>query len=271
MDIGLALSGGAARGIAHIGVLKYLEEQQVKPCCLAGTSAGSIVGALYCFGKSPDEMIKVAEKISWKDLVKLSIPKLGLIKSSKLLEILTDYIGDMDFADLKIPLMINAVDLLSGEEVVMTEGSVVEAVQASCSIPGIFTPVKRNDQLLVDGGLLDNVPVTVMKERDLDFLIAVDVGAQKPLQKEPGNIFEVLMQSFDIIRRQQDMIAHKHADLIIEPELGDIALWDVNKIDLLVERGYDAAKEALKEVDLKKKQGRLAKWFNRKKKSEGKG
>ncbi|MBW6462677.1 MAG: patatin-like phospholipase family protein [Firmicutes bacterium] len=268
MNVGLALSGGAARGIAHIGVLKYLEEKKVKPCCIAGTSAGSIVGAMFCSGKTAEEIEDAAKTISWKDLLKLSIPRKGLIKSERLLAILEKYIGDIEFSDLKIPLMINAVDLLSGEEVVITEGKVAEAVQASCAMPGIFTPVRLGEHLFVDGGLLDNVPVTVMEKFDLDYIIAVDVGAQKPLQKEPDSIFEVIIQSFDIIRRQRDMPAHELADIIIEPELGDILIWDISKIDLLIERGYEAAGKALQDVDLLRKKGKILNWLSRRRKKK---
>ena len=271
MKIGLALGGGAARGIAHIGVLKYLEDQGVVPCCVAGTSAGSIIGSMYCSGKTPDEIIEIAHSISWKDLVKITIPKKGLIKSTLLLDMVREHLGDITFDDLKIPLKINAVDLLSGDEIVITEGLVAEAVQASCAIPGIFTPVKINKYLFVDGGLLDNVPVTTMLKEDLDYIVAVDVGSQKPLEKEPSSIFEILMQSFDIVRRQRDIPAHENADVIIAPDLGDISMWDVTKIDILVEKGYKEAEAKLSEIDLDKKPGRISKWLRkRKKRKKGK-
>ena len=257
MRIGLALSGGAARGIAHIGVLQYLEERGIKPCCVAGTSAGSIVGALYCSGKSVDEIKKIVSEMSWKDLVRLTIPRKGLIRSSLLLTIIKEQIGDITFEELKIPLLINAVDLLRGEEIVFNKGPVAEAVQASCAIPGIFTPVRWKEHLLVDGGLLDNVPVTLMKNRNIDYIIAVDVGAQRPLQKEPDNIFEVLAQSFDIIRRQRDKTAYKYADILLEPDLARFSLWDNSKSDLLIKLGYEEAKKGLSDVNLEKKQWRL--------------
>ena len=268
--IGLALGGGAARGIAHIGVLKYLEERKVKPCCIAGTSAGSIVGAFYCSGMPVEKIGQVISEMSWRDLVRLSLPRKGVIKSSRLLKLVEEHIGDLTFQQLKIPLLINAVDLLSGEEVVISEGSVARAVEASCAIPGIFTPVRLGDHLFVDGGLLDNVPVTLMVDRNIDYIIAVDVGAQKLLQKEPNTIFEVLIQSFDIVRRHRDMPAHKYADKMIEPDLGDFAIWDTSKADIMIKRGYEAAKETLADTDLAKKQGRIAKWFSkRKQKMEG--
>jgi NTE family protein len=265
MRIGLALGGGAARGIAHIGVLKYLEERNVKPCCIAGTSAGSIVGAFYCSGMPVEKIGQVIAEMSWRDLVRLTLPRKGVIKSSRLLRLIEEHIGDTTFQELKIPLLINAVDLLSGEEIVISEGSVARAVEASSAIPGIFTPVRLGNHLFVDGGLLDNVPVTLMLDRNIDFIIAVDVGAQKLLQKEPKTIFEVLIQSFDIVRRHRDMPAHKYADKMIEPCLEEFAIWDTSKAELMIKRGYEAAKDALADVDLTKKQGRLAKWFSKRK------
>lgn len=265
MRIGLALSGGAARGIAHIGVLKYLEERDLKPCCLAGTSAGSIVGAFYCSGKTIPEITDIIQEMSWKDLVKISLPRKGLIDSNRLLEIIKAEIGAITFADLKIPLLINAVDLLSGEEIILEEGPVAEAVQASCAIPGIFTPVKLKDNVLVDGGLLDNVPVALMKNRKIDYIIAVDVGAQKPLRSEPENIFEVLIQSYDIIRRHRDKPAHEHSDSLVEPDLGDISFWDNSKVSLIIDRGYEAAEKVLSEVSFTKKKWSISDWFDSRK------
>ncbi len=266
MKIGLALSGGAARGIAHIGVLQYLEERKVKPYCLAGTSAGSIVGALYCSGKTVDDLKKIASTISWKDLVKFSFPQKGIIDSSRLLRIIKDHIGEITFAELKIPLIINAVDLLSGEEVIIEDGIVAEAVQASCAIPGIFTPVKRDKYLLVDGGLLDNVPAAHMKGRNIDHIISVNVGAQRPLNKEPGNIFEILIQSYDVILRHRDMPAYEYTDTLVEPELGDIAFHDTSNIDILIDRGYKAARKTLDGVNLEKEPNRLFTWLGKRKK-----
>lgn len=266
MRIGLALSGGAARGIAHIGVLKYLEERKAKICCIAGTSAGSIVGSLYCSGKSVDKLTEIASKMSWKDLIKISLPRKGLIDSDRLLKIIKQHLGDIVFDQLELPLLVNAVDLVSGKEIVIDEGPVADAVVASCAIPGIFTPVKRDKLLLVDGGLLDNLPSALIKGRDIDYLIAVNVGAQSPLQKEPESIFEVLIQSFYVMRHQQELPAQKQTDVIIEPDLSDIAFHDTGKVDLLIKRGYEAAQETLAEIDLSKKPSRLSKWFSKRKK-----
>lgn len=269
MKIGLALSGGAARGIAHIGVLKYIEEKKIKISCIAGTSAGSIVGSLYCSGKSIEQLSKIASTMSWRDLINFSFPKKGIIDSKLLLRLLKEHLGDMVFSDLKTPLVVNAVDLSNGEEIVIEEGPVVEAVQASCAIPGIFTPVKWNNRLLVDGGLLDNLPARHLSDRNMDYIIAVNVGAQRPLQKEPDNIFEILVQSYDIIWRNRDMPAYDYSDVIIEPELGDISFHDTSKPDILIDRGYDAAKEALGKMDVGEKRGLLS-FIKRKRGQAGK-
>ncbi|HOL18457.1 MAG TPA: patatin-like phospholipase family protein, partial [Bacillota bacterium] len=186
MKIGLALSGGVARGIAHIGVLKYLEEQHIKLSCLAGTSAGSIIAGLYCAGIPLDDIEKIALSFSWKDLFKLTLPRYGLVDSTLLEKLIKSYIGDINFSELKIPLLINAVDLLKGEEVILDSGLVAVAIRASCAIPGIFTPVKTNGRLLVDGGVLDNVPARLLKEKGMDMVVAVDVNAaEKKLTEAP--------------------------------------------------------------------------------------
>lgn len=263
MRIGLALGGGAARGIAHVGVLQYLEERGVKPCCIAGTSAGSIVGALYCSGRSVDELIRIAEVMSWKDLIRLSIPRKGLIRSSMLNKMLKEYLGDITFEQLKIPLVVNAVDLLKGEEVLIEEGPVAEAVTASCAIPGIFSPVRWKQHLLVDGGLLDNVPSVHLGKKDIDLVIAVNVTAQKPLKKEPENIFEVLIQSYDILLRQRDITAFKNADVLIEPELGEFTFWDTGKSSKLINKGYKAAAAALDNINLQKRSSIIKKMIKK--------
>jgi len=269
--IGLALSGGAARGIAHIGVLKYLEERNVKPYCLAGTSAGSIVGAFYCSGMSVEEIKDIALTMTWRNIFKPTLPRMGLINSSQLLSIIQEHLGPVSFRELKIPLIVNAVDLLSGEQVIIDKGPVADAVHASCAIPGIFTPVKWNDQLLVDGGLLDNLPTALIKDRwSIDYIIGVNVAAQRPLDQEPANIFEVLIQSFDIIRRHRDLQSQEFADMLIEPNVADVAFFDTSKADQLLERGYQTAQKVLEGVNFEKKAGVLAKWFGKHDKSKRK-
>jgi NTE family protein len=245
MRIGLALSGGVARGIAHIGVLKYLDERHIKISYLAGTSAGSIMAGLYCAGIPLADMEKIALAFSWKDLFKPTLPRFGLVDSSLLEKIIVGYIGRINFSNLKTPLLINAVDLVQGEEVIMDSGPVATAIRASCAIPGIFTPVKMNGMLLADGGVLNNMPAKPLKDRGVDRVIAVDLNAQKSQLETPQNIFEVLIQSYEIIQRNQRQASYAYVDLLIEPVLGDISAWDVGKGPVMIERGYEACRRAL--------------------------
>lgn len=261
MQIGLALSGGAAKGIAHIGVLKYLEEREVKISRVAGTSAGGIVGALYCAGLSLGDIEKSVLELNWKEFFKPTLPKIGLIDSSHVEKFVEEHIGKVTFKELKIPLLVNAVDLLSGKEVILREGPVAPAVRASCAIPGIFTPVKLEEMLLVDGGLLNNVPAKPLKEEGVDFLVAVDINAQRPLIEKPKSIFEVLMQSFYIMQRNRDLGEHRYADVLVEPKLKGFSIWDISKAEELVERGYSAARESLERVDFKRGRKRIFRWF----------
>ncbi|MEW5784356.1 MAG: patatin-like phospholipase family protein [Bacillota bacterium] len=261
MNIGLALSGGAARGIAHIGVLKYLEEINVRPVRIAGTSAGSIVASFYCAGISVDEIERIVLGLTWKDVIKLGLPRMGLINSELLEKFVEFHIGKVTFAQLKIPLTVNAVDLISGEEVIMESGPVATAVQASCAIPGIFTPVCLGNRLLVDGGLLNNVPVKLLHDKGVDYLIAVDINAQRPLLDDPQNIFDVLAQSFYIVQKSRDLLSREYADLIVEPVLGDIAFWDITRAEELMQRGYEACRASMAAAKTAKKRNRFISWL----------
>jgi NTE family protein len=264
MKIGLALSGGVARGIAHIGVLKYLEEREIELSFLAGTSAGSIMAGLYCAGIPLIDMEKIALAFSWKDLFKLTLPRFGLVDSFLLEKLVEEYIGRIDFSELKTPLLVNAVDLVQGEEIIIDSGPVVTAIRASCAIPGIFTPVKLKEMLLADGGVLNNVPAKPLKDKGMDRVIAVDLNAQKPLLETPQNIFEVLIQSYEIIQRNQRQASHAYVDLLIEPDLGDISVWDIGKGALMIERGYEACRRALEGTGTLLSRRGLFKRFGRK-------
>ncbi|NIO68755.1 MAG: patatin, partial [Anaerolineae bacterium] len=173
--IGLALGGGGARGAAHVGVLRVLEREGIRPDYVVGVSAGSVVGAGYCAGMSVAEMEELALDLQWSKLGRIVRPRLGFFDSQRLESYVTEVIGDFQFADLAIPFSAVAADILTGQLVVLKEGSVAWAVRASCALPGIFTPVERGDQLLVDGGTINNLPVSVAQEMGADYIIAVDL------------------------------------------------------------------------------------------------
>jgi NTE family protein len=177
--IGYALGGGAARGMFHIGVLGVLEEHGITPDIIAGTSIGSIIGALYASGLSTKELKQIACSISWRQVMHLTdivaLPKSGLIQGRRIVALLKSILGEISFPQLKYRYAAVAADLYTGQQVVFTEGSLIEAIRASISIPGIFTPVHHKGRYLVDGGLVNVVPVSVCRDLGADFVIGVNV------------------------------------------------------------------------------------------------
>jgi NTE family protein len=177
--LGYALGGGAARGMFHIGVLSVLEEYGITPDIIAGTSMGSIIGAMYASGLKTSDLKQIARSIDWKQIMRLTdivaLPKSGLIQGKRIAALLKSILGDTDFSRLKCKYAAVAADLYTGQQVVFTEGSLIEAIRASISIPGIFTPVHYEGHYLVDGGLVNVVPVSVCRDLGADFVIGVNV------------------------------------------------------------------------------------------------
>jgi NTE family protein len=264
--IGLALSGGAARGLAHVGVLQVLREENIPIDMIAGTSSGAVMGAVYASGEDINKMIEHALDAGWKRLAPLidpSFPKTGFIKGRKITGLLSTYVGgNIKFSDLKIPLACVATDIDTGEEVVIKSGSVLEALRASISIPGIFTVVKREGRHLVDGGLTTPVPVNVVRQMGADFIIAVNVNpdissrmgptSQKRIEahKEP-NIFQIMLQSIYITTNAVARHSLAEADIIIEPDLTSIGAGDFQKAQELITQGEQAARAAMPEIKRK--------------------
>jgi len=255
--VGLALGGGAARGLAHIGVLEVLEKEGVPVDMIAGTSAGAIVGALYAQGNSASRIKELALDTGWRRLVSLidlALPKSGFIEGTKIKNLLKSIMGDISFSDLKIPLSCVATDIGSGEEVVISEGSVLEAVRASISIPVIFTAVRWRDRYLVDGGLVNPVPVSTVRDMGAELVIAVNViptmGVRlQPSQKdkEPG-IFQSLLHSFYIATYSLVRSSLAEADIVIEPKLPHIGYGDFHRIGDSIAQGEIAAQELVEQI-----------------------
>ena len=263
--IGLALSGGAARGLAHVGVLDVLQKEGIPIDLIAGTSAGAIMGAVYASGQDTDKMIEQALDTHWKriPMIDPSFPKTGFIKGRKIENLLSSFLGgNIRFSDLKIPFVCVATDIYTGEEVIINSGSVPEAHRASISIPGIFTVLKREGRYLVDGGLTTPVPVNVVKQMGADFIIAVNVNPdvsnrmgkssqqRAKAHKEP-NIFQVMMQSIYITTYSLARTSLGDADIVIEPDLANIGAGDFNKASELITRGQEAAQNAIPEIKRK--------------------
>jgi NTE family protein len=263
-DIGIALGSGAARGLAHIGVLKALSEVNISIDLISGTSMGALVGA--CFAKTGDtsEIERTALRTDWRQVARLLDPSLnalkkGLINGKRIEKLLYSLLGDIEFKDLAIPLFIIATDIKTGKEIVIHEGQVVSAVRASISIPGIFVPIVRNGICLVDGGAVDPVPIDILKQKKVKTTIAVNVlvNPEKrklitPLSEYDSsgipNIFDTLIQSLQIM--ECEIINKKilDADIVISPDVGDIQPFDFHKSKEAIGVGYQAAQKEIKHL-----------------------
>jgi NTE family protein len=263
MRIGVALSGGAAHGIAHVGVLDVLSKAGIPIDMIAGTSAGSIVGAMYAAHRDTDRMLVDALDPNWKKLSAMSDPTLGrtgFLKGEKIRKLLSGFLGgDPDFEDLQIPLACVATDIDTGEEIVIEKGPVLDAVRASISLPGIFTVVKREGRYLVDGGLTTPVPVNVVRGMGAEFVIAVNVNPDvtrrmgKTYQArlathKPPNLLQIMMQSIYITTWALAHSSIASADVGIEPDLGTITSSDFKYAARMIHIGREAAQAALPEI-----------------------
>lgn len=247
--LGLALGGGAARGFAHLGVLKALNEAGVRPDFVAGTSAGSVVGALFCAGHSWEEILHKTATMKWTNLVTLTLPRLGLVRPEGLGELIDALVGGSMVEDLDIPFAAVAVDLVAACPVVIDTGPVTDAVVASCSIPGIFVPAERDGALLVDGGVLNSVPADVVRSMGAGFVMAVDLNADVHGSKEhPENLVEVIIRSMALMMGATSSRGLGEADLVIRPDLAGFSYHDMSRRDEMVARGEQAALRALDQV-----------------------
>ncbi|HBA85414.1 MAG TPA: patatin [Verrucomicrobia bacterium] len=181
--VGLALGGGAARGWAHLGVFQALKEKGIQVDYVAGTSIGALVGGFYAAGNL-DQLVALALKLDWRQVgyyfFEISFPKEGLVDGKKIVELFRQHVKRQDLRSLPVPFRAIATDVMTGEEVVLQDGDVVDAIRASMAIPGIFTPVRRKTQLLVDGGLVNPMPVNVVRQMGADVVIAVDLNFRFP-------------------------------------------------------------------------------------------
>ena len=268
--IGLALSGGGARGLAHIGVLKVLEKEQVPIDLLAGTSMGGVVAAAYAAGIKPglmeQEALRMAQPRRLLSLADPTLPRRGLFEGQRVIDYLTHRLGACSFENLRCPLSLMAVDLERSEAVILNEGELMDAVRATIALPGLFKPVEQNGQLLVDGGLLDNLPADVVRRMGADIVIAVDVVGEnstfsamiKRLRERryvpPGlaSTFEVILRSLDVMMKEinQRRLLEAAPEVIIRPPIPpDVSvLLGFTRAAETIAAGRRAALEALPDI-----------------------
>lgn len=249
--LGIVLSGGGAKGAAHIGVLKAMEERGIKPTIVSGTSAGAIIGALYCAGYSSEEMFDFFNKTSVFRPANYTWKKPGFFNPSSMEAVLLKLLPENSFDSLKYPLYIVATDITKARQKVFSTGKLVPAILASSSFPVVFAPVEIEDSLYSDGGILNNFPTEPIRQK-CDKLIGVNIQHISPVDKtQLKNTFGVFQRIYSISTRFASVSKYQECDLVIAPpELNDFNTFDMYKIKKMYEIGYKSACEMFDNQDL---------------------
>lgn len=237
--VGLCLSGGGARGFSYIGVFKALEELGIKFDAVAGTSAGSLFGAMFATGISADEMIEKTKNIKTKDF---RSSKLGFLpsKMDRLHETLTKVFGKTKIEDLKIPYFAVAVDLKTGKEVHFVSGDLCTIITGSCAIPGVFIPVKYKNMTLIDGGVSNNIPADVLRDHGCDFVVTIDCNSTRGGGTTSSNLITQFVTSVGIMMANNSKKGLAESDLIISPDMKRFSSLNVNSVNEMIQEGYNA-------------------------------
>jgi NTE family protein len=244
--IGVALGGGFARGIAHLGVLSVLEQESIPVDFIAGTSAGAMLAIAYASGHPIREIVEQAKATRFKDFGNWKLSWMGLASNQKLEHYPRRYLGVSTFEELRIPLAIAATDLGTGEPVYFTRGPLGPALRASCAYPGMFVPVEMEGRMLVDGFLAAPVPVEALRSLGAEVVIAVFLEAAN--NRKPTSIVDVIGLSFAILQRHADLEWRRSADIIIEPIVKDFLWDDFERTPELIAAGEAAARAALPRI-----------------------
>ncbi len=245
--VGLALSAGSARGLGHIGVLHALEENNIHIDCIAGSSAGALIGGIYCCGVKPLMIKRIAMQLERKLWVDLTVPRRGFIKGKKIEEMLKLLTKNRDIEDLEKNLSVVSTDIKKGKPYIFTKGPLYKAIRASISIPGIFVPVKKENMVLVDGAVIDRIPISLVKKMGADIVIAVDVGFSRH-KGTINHVFDVILQSIDIMSKQISEKKIVHADILLQPDLSDIKPQRFDQVEESFNIGYEATKEKIHQI-----------------------
>lgn len=246
--IAVALGAGSARGLAHIGVLQVLLENQIQVDLITGSSMGAMVGCVYAGGADIYMLDKMVQHMNTKLLFDICVPRKGFVAGNRVMDFLDLITKKKSFADLQVPVAVVTTDLATGSRVVIEEGPVSEAVRASISIPGIFEPVIKGDMVLVDGAVCDRLPIDVAWERGADLVIAVDVTFGSG-QKPPLNTtMDIILTSLDIMAKHQFDCVAARADILIQPAVGHINPKDFDRSREIVDLGREATEVRIREI-----------------------
>jgi NTE family protein len=230
------------RGLAHLGVLTVLEREGIRIDCVAGSSVGSLIGAVYSAGYKVQQLKELASQIGWLDFASLTWPRKGFISFSKMERWLVALLGDLDFSELALPFAVVATDLESGKAVVLHEERLAAAVRASCSIPGLVPPVRMNGRFLVDGGVADNLPVSAVRDLGADYVIGVDIC--RPAHRRRWGPLGVGLGALEnLVRRAGGGLTQ--ADCLISPNLAGFSYVRFSQREAMIQRGIEAATDSL--------------------------
>jgi NTE family protein len=245
--VGLALGSGGARGFAHLGTIKVLIEEGIPIDLIAGSSMGALVACFYGAGIELDHLYKLSAAFKRKFYLDFTVPKMGFIAGKRLKEFIKVFTHGKNIEDLNVPVGVVATDLLTGEKVVFKNGPIADAVRASISIPGIFVPEKYNGRLLVDGGVADRVPVSIAKEMGADIVIAVDVSRVKR-NAEITNIYDVIMQSIDIMQTEIVINREIASDFMIRPPVENFSSRAFTNIEDIILIGEEETRKYIQDI-----------------------
>jgi NTE family protein len=264
--IGLALGGGMARGCAHVGVLRELERNDVPIDLIAGVSVGSLIGGAYAAGLSPDQIEQMALTISWSDLGRVTISKLGFYNSERTEDYIRKHFPVTEFEKARIPFGAVATDIQTGKMVIFTEGSLPLAIRASCAMPIFYTPVMVNGRMMVDGGLVGHIPASVARLMGADVVIAVDVNSQHLPIPQPTHLFTVMSQALSVMGRTAAQYLYADADIIVRPQIERVRPDDLSKAAEMIAAGEEAARRVahkIKQLLEPRRQGLFKRIFSR--------
>ena len=246
--IGLALGGGAAKGIAHIGVLKALEEEHIKVHCISGTSVGALVASYHAFGRPAESILSICSELNLSKLIDFTLERGGLFSTDNIREMILRDLGDCRIEDAEIPLAICATDIETGEQLIFREGNLADVVCASMAVPGLFVPVEIDGRILVDGGLVENVPISPLKSMGAGIIVAVDLSHVGRYPK-PDNTLDVVANAINIGIDFNTRKQLKKADIALPLDLSRYSLTNnADCVDELYMEGYRPMKKKIASV-----------------------
>lgn len=265
LPIGVALSGGTAKAVAHIGVLRAFRDAGLPIDYLAGTSGGSLVAAFFAAGIPPTEIAGIAKDLSWGKLVKLRVSRLGVISSKPIEDFVKRHLGEVQFSDFAIPTAVVATDLATGERKAFRSGDVAQAVRASCTIPQIFLPVEIEKKYYVDGGFSEYLPVDTLRDAGETFVIGVHLAHKTPMYGRPRNYLQLAMHLTGLVAKTNYVDSIKKADIVIHPDMDRFSPFDFEPSDDLMDAGYEAANKMIPAIlkEWKRKSGKLYQFLKR--------